>query len=159
MAPIGISAKVLSLIEATFFAATEKLSSDGGSVSVVNVQVDPEHGEVQLFGEGENESPRGRVVIFDWIKKNEDDERYRRRVSGLLKEVLSSMRNKRIFNRPCITRPFNVYLIDDEGAQLEVLLSLTEGEHTVHPEGHRPLLQGFERELDLFLEKLLPELK
>jgi hypothetical protein len=160
MMQTAISAKVLSLLEATFFTATEKLSAGGGTVSAVNLQIDSDRGEVQLFGEEEDASPKGRVVIFDWIRKNEDEEKYRQRVGGLLKEALSLMRNKRVFNRPCIGRPFDVYLVDEENVRLNHLLNIGEGsEHVFHAEVNRPLLYGLERDLDLFLEKLLPELK
>jgi hypothetical protein len=169
--------KVLSLLEATFFSATEKLAAGNKTLSAVNIRIDPARGELLFFGEDDYTSPKGKVTIYDWIiKKNEEQTHYRHRISGLLRNAFISIRGKRIFTRSCITRPFYIYLIDHEGHRLEQIFTLTEKDQQLSPSPHtsspssvhrtsstgnryQPLLPNLERDLDIFLEKLLPELK
>jgi hypothetical protein len=170
----GISMKVLSLLEATFFAASEKLAAGGKNISAINIQVDSLRGELRLFGESDFSDLKGRVTIYDWIiKKNEDKTHYQKRIGALLKQAFTTMRNRRIFNRPCIVRPFHIYLIDRDGNQLEQVFSLSEKDRVLTPPSHhtphvilasptgktQPLLPNLERDLNIFLDKLLPELK
>ena len=65
------NAKVQSVIESVFQSIVTKLAGDASGVLVSDlfIQVDQESGEVQIFDDAENLLDK--VVIFDWINKNE----------------------------------------------------------------------------------------
>ncbi|MDR3137360.1 MAG: hypothetical protein LBT73_00530 [Tannerellaceae bacterium] len=181
-----ISSTVLSLLETTFFSATEKLAAGNKTLSTVHIQIDPVHGDLRFFGEGDYASPKGKVTIYNCIlKKNEEQADYRHRISVLLKNAFSSMRGKHTFNRPCISCPFSIHLIDADGNLLEQVFTFTSPRTIPSPasppasppapraipspspsprvasanDQPQPFLPNLQRDLDIFLKQLLPESK
>ena len=81
------NAKVQSVIESVFQSVVVKLSDNASNVLVSDlfIQVDQETGEVQIFDDAENLLDK--VVIFDWINKNEEESTFIIRITSTLKKI------------------------------------------------------------------------
>jgi hypothetical protein len=148
------NAKVQSVIESVFQSIVTKLAGDASGVLVSDlfIQVDQESGEVQIFDDAENLLDK--VVIFDWINKNEDEATFIIRITSTLKVVLSLLTSKGAFAKQNISIPFAVSLTDEDFSVIEELLFIDEEILRVDD----PLLQNLDEDLDLFIAKLLSDL-
>ena len=149
------NAKVQSVIESVFQSVVVKLSDNASNVLVSDlfIQVDQETGEVQIFDDAENLLDK--VVIFDWINKNEEESTFIIRITSTLKNVLSLLSVKGVFEKKNISIPFAVSLTDEDFSVIEELLFIDEDITRVDD----PLLQNLDEDLDLFLAKLLSDLE
>ena len=148
------NAKVQSVIESVFQSVVVKLSDNASTILVSDlfIQVDQETGEVQIFDDAENLLDK--VVIFDWINKNEEESTFIIRITTTLKSVLSLLSVKGVFENKNISIPFAVSLTDEDFTVIEELLFIDEDITRVDD----PLLQNLDEDLDLFLAKLLSDL-
>ena len=148
------NAKVQSVIESVFQSVVVKLSDNASTILVSDlfIQVDQETGEVQIFDDAENLLDK--VVIFDWINKNEEESTFIIRITTTLKSVLSLLSVKGAFEKKNISIPFSVSLTDEDFSVIEELLFIDEDITRVDD----PLLQNLDEDLDLFLAKLLLDL-
>ena len=82
-------AKVQSLIENAFTSAIEKLAKDesGNFISDLYVQADAESGELQIYDDDEHLVEK--IVIFDWVNSNEEENAFNKRVAASVKAVLT----------------------------------------------------------------------
>lgn len=150
------TAKIQSILEATFVAAIEGLTGNGTGtlISDLYVQVEQETGELQIYDDSEN--LLNKVVIFDWVnRKNNDAEQFYKHVSATLKAVLTVLSTKRAFDNPSLMRPFSVSLTDESFVVIEELLFLDDELFRLDD----PLLQDLDAELDDFLAHLLSDIK
>ncbi len=147
------NAKVQSVIENTFTSAIKKLTKRESEdlISDLYVQADGESGELQIFDEDENLLEK--VVIFDWINKN-NDEHFTKNVIALLKAVLTGLTTKNIFENPCFLKPLSVNLVDEDFVIIEELLFI--GDDTFRLDD--PLLKDLDEELDEFINDLLSDM-
>lgn len=148
------NAKVQSVIESVFQSVVVKLSDNASNdlVSDLFIQVDQETGEVLIFDDAENLLDK--VVIFDWINKNEEESTFIIRITTTLKNVLSLLSVKGVFENKNISIPFAVSLTDEDFSVIEELLFIDEDITRIDD----PLLQNLDEDLDLFLAKLLSDL-
>ena len=148
------NAKVQSVIESVFQSVVVKLSDNTSNdlVSDLFIQVDQETGEVQIFDDAENLLDK--VVIFDWINKNEEESTFIIRITATLKNVLSLLSVKGVFEKKNISIPFAISLTDEDFSVIEELLFIDEDITRIDD----PLLQNLDEDLDLFLAKLLSDL-
>lgn len=149
------NAKVQSVIESVFQSIITQLTSDqsGNLISDLFVQVDQLSGEVQIFDDSENLLDK--VIIFDWINKNEDEVAFIKRITSTLKTVLSLLSSKGVFDTQKIAIPFAISLTDEDFTEIEELLFIDEEVSRLDD----PLLKNLDEDLDLFLARLLSDLE
>ncbi|OAV74070.1 hypothetical protein Barb7_02485 [Bacteroidales bacterium Barb7] len=152
----AMNAKVLSIIENAVVTAVDRLVKDnfGKSVSDLNLQVNPENGELQIYDDSENRL--GKIVIFDWISKDEEEDEFNERVAATLKGIAANLSAKGVFNKSCFVKPFSVNLTDDDFVIIEELLFLGDDE-VIRVDD--PLLKDLSADLGDFLKKLLSDMK
>jgi len=148
-------AKVQSVIENTFNSAIAKLTAQGAEkmFSDLFVQADSDTGELTIYDE--NSEPLEKTIIFDWINNSGEEDDFTRKVSGLLKSVLSQMKGRKAFDLPCFMRPFAISLTDEDFSIIEALLVIDD--ESLDFGG--PLMKNLDPELDNFLSKLLSDFK
>lgn len=148
------SAKVQSIIETTFTSAIDRLikSNSGALISDLYIQVDSETGELQLYDDSENQL--GKVVIFDWMNKNEDEDLFNKRVTATLKAVLTTLSTKGVFEDSLFMKPLSVSLTDESFIVIEELLFLDNDLFRLDD----PLLKDLDEDLDNFLNDLLSDI-
>lgn len=147
------SGKVQSVLESTFTNAINKLAADqsGNLISDLYIQVDQETGELELFDDEEHLLEK--VVIFDWVKNAEEEESFNQKVIAILKNVLTVMVAKELFNDPRFLKPLSVSLTDEDFVVIEELLFLDDDTLRIDD----PLLKDLDKDLDNFLDKLLSD--
>ncbi|OAV72274.1 hypothetical protein Barb4_00063 [Bacteroidales bacterium Barb4] len=152
----NMNSKVLSLIENAVVSAVDRLVKDnfGKSVSDLNLQVNPENGEFQIYDDSENRL--GKIVIFDWISKDENEDEFNEQVAATLKGIVTNLSAKGVFNKSCFVKPLSIYLTDDDFVIIEELLFLGDDE-VVRVDD--PLLKDLSADLGDFLKKLLSDMK
>lgn len=148
-------AKVQSLIENTFTSAIEKLTRDesGNLTSDLYVQADAESGELQIYDD--EEKLIGKVVIFEWVNNNEDEDVFNKRVSASVKAVLTILSTKKVFDIPRFMKPLSVSLTDEDFVVIEELIFIDDEMLRLDD----PLLKDLDADLDDFLAKLLADVK
>ena len=150
-------AKVQSLIENAFTSAVEKLAKDesGNFISDLYVQADAESGELQIYDDEEHLIEK--IVIFDWVNSNEEENAFNKRVAASVKAVLTILSTKNIFDVPRFMKPLSVSLTDEDFVVIEELLFI---EVTVSLRLDDPLLKDFRCRFRCdFLANLLADVK
>ena len=149
------NSKVLTVIEAAFQTAIDRLAADtaGNLLSDLYVQVDQETGELQIYDEEEHLIEK--TIIYDWVNSQEAEEQFVKRVVGILKNVLATFATKNSFDAPRFLKPFSVSLTDEDFVVVEELMFLDDDLLRLDD----PLLQNLDKDLDDFLAKLLPDIK
>lgn len=150
------TAKVQSIIEATFVSAVEGLTGSGAGslISDIYVQVEQETGELQIYDDSEN--LLNKVVIFDWVnRKGNDTDSFHKHITATLKAVLAVLSAKGLFENSCFLQPLSVSFTDDSFVVIEELLFIDDDLFRLDD----PLLQDLDAELDDFLANLLSDIK
>jgi len=149
------AAKVQSILETTFISAIDCLvkESSVNFISDLYVQVDSESGELQIYDD--NENLLGKVVIFDWVNKQGEEEHFNKKVAATLKVTLGSLSTKGIFDNPPFVKPLSISLTDDDFVVMEELLFLDDEMFRLDD----PLLKDLDADLDDFLNNLLSDIK
>ncbi len=148
------SAKVHSVIENTFTSAIKEAANNesGNLISDLYVHADPESGELQIYDEEERLLEK--VVIFDWVNNKDDEKVFNKKVCSIVKNVLTTLAGKNLFDQPGFLKPFSVSLVDEDFTVTEELLFLDDDTFRVDD----PLLKDLDKELDSFLKDLLSDM-
>ncbi len=147
--------QIQSILEALFQSAIQKMTTNDSRnyISDIYVQVDPENGEVQIYDEEENLVDK--TIIFDWVNNTESEEVFNRRVTDVLKSVMKALVAKKAFDNSQFIRPLSVSLTDESFVVIEELLFLDDEMFRLDD----PLLKDLDADLDIFLDKLLSDVK
>jgi hypothetical protein len=147
--------KIRSLIETAFGKALENLSNekDGALISDLYVQVDRESGELSIFDDAEKEIKK--IVLYDWIKSQEEESVFTKKVASSVKAALTTLSSKGTFDDIRFVKPFSVSLTDDDFVVIEELLFIDDELFRLDD----PLLKDLDKELDEFLKNLLSDVE
>lgn len=147
--------KVQSVIETSFTNALSKITADkaGNLISDLYIQVDQETGELDLYDDEEHLIEK--VVIFDWVNNEEEENSFTAKVLPVLKAVLTGMAAKNMFNDPRFLKPLSINLTDEDFVVIEEILFLDDDTLRLDD----PLLKDLDKDLDDFLDKLLSDVK
>lgn len=149
------TAQIQSILETLFMTAIDKMinNANGNYISDIYVQADQETGELQIYDEEENLVDK--TVIFDWVNNSEDEEVFARRVSDVVRSVLTGLVPKNVFDNPRFIKPLSVSLTDEDFVVIEELLFLDDENLRLDD----PLLKDLDTDLDEFLSKLLSDVE
>ena len=138
-----------------FYVAVEKLAKDesGNFISDLYVQADAESGELQIYDDEEHLIEK--IVIFDWVNSNEEENAFNKRVAASVKAVLTILSTKNIFDVPRFMKPLSVSLTDEDFVVIEELLFIDDDMLRLDD----PLLKDLDADLDDFLANLLADVK
>ena len=125
------------------FPATEEASI----MTDIHIRVNQETGEMVAFNDDDNEI--NRCVVEQWINNTEDNF-YEQIVSVIRKSL---MKHKDIIEHMSILKPFSFVLENDDKESVEELYLVDDETVIIDPD----LMEGLDKELDAFLEKLLKE--
>lgn len=149
------AAQIQSILETLFMTAIDKMikSVNGNYISDIYVQADQETGELQIYDE--EEALVDKTVIFDWVNNTEEEEVFARRVSDVVRSVLTGLVSKNVFDNPRFIKPLSVSLTDESFVVIEELLFLDDDNLRLDD----PLLKDLDADLDEFLSKLLSDVE
>lgn len=149
------AAQIQSILETLFMTAIDKMikSVNGNYISDIYVQADQETGELQIYDE--EEALVDKTVIFDWVNNTEEEDVFARRVSDVVRSVLTGLVSKNIFDNPRFIKPLSVSLTDESFVVIEELLFLDDENLRLDD----PLLKDLDADLDEFLSKLLSDVE
>ena len=117
------------------------------------VQADAESGELQIYDDEEHLIEK--IVIFDWVNSNEEENAFNKRVAASVKAVLTILSTKNIFDVPRFMKPLSVSLTDEDFVVIEELLFIDDDMLRLDD----PLLKDLDADLDDFLANLLADVK
>ena len=149
------AAQIQSILETLFMTAIDKMikSVNGNYISDIYVQADQETGELQIYDE--EEALVDKTVIFDWVNNTEEEDVFARRVSDVVRSVLTGLVSKNVFDNPRFIKPLSVSLTDESVVVIEELLFLDDENLRLDD----PLLKDLDADLDEFLSKLLSDVE
>lgn len=149
------AAQIQSILETLFMTAIDKMikSVNGNYISDIYVQADQETGELQIYDE--EETLVDKTVIFDWVNNTEEEDVFARRVSDVVRSVLTGLVSKNVFDNPRFIKPLSVSLTDESFVVIEELLFLDDENLRLDD----PLLKDLDADLDEFLSKLLSDVE
>ena len=149
------AAQIQSVLETLFMTAIDKMikSVNGNYISDIYVQADQETGELQIYDE--EEALVDKTVIFDWVNNTEEEDVFARRVSDVVRSVLTGLVSKNVFDNPRFIKPLSVSLTDESFVVIEELLFLDDENLRLDD----PLLKDLDADLDEFLSKLLSDVE
>ena len=116
------------------------------------MQADAESGELQIYDDEEHLIEK--IVIFDWVNSNEEENAFNKRVAASVKAVLTILSTKNIFDVPRFMKPLSVSLTDEDFVVIEELLFIDDDMLRLDD----PLLKDLDADLDDFLANLLAAL-
>ncbi|UKI46337.1 MAG: hypothetical protein L6V92_01200 [Phocaeicola vulgatus] len=119
------AAQIQSILETLFMTAIDKMikSVNGNYISDIYVQADQETGELQIYDE--EEALVDKTVIFDWVNNTEEEDVFARRVSDVVRSVLTGLVSKNVFDNPRFIKPLSVSLTDESLLSLRSCFSWT----------------------------------
>ena len=117
------------------------------------MQADAESGELQIYDDEEHLIEK--IVIFDWVNSNEEENAFNKRVAASVKAVLTILSTKNIFDAPRFLKPLSVSLTDEDFVVIEELLFIDDDVLRLDD----PLLKDLDADLDDFLANLLADVK
>ena len=117
------------------------------------MQADAESGELQIYDDEEHLIEK--IVIFDWVNSNEEENAFNKRVAASVKAVLTILSTKNIFDAPRFMKPLSVSLTDEDFVVIEELLFIDDDMLRLDD----PLLKDLDADLDDFLANLLADVK
>ena len=117
------------------------------------MQADAESGELQIYDDEEHLIEK--IVIFDWVNSNEEENAFNKRVAASVKAVLTILSTKNIFDAPRFMKPLSVSLTDEDFVVIEELLFIDDDVLRLDD----PLLKDLDADLDDFLANLLADVK
>ena len=149
------AAQIQSILETLFMTAIDKMikSVNGNYISDIYVQADQETGELQIYDE--EEALVDKTVIFDCVNNTEEEDVFARRVSDVVRSVLTGLVSKNVFDNPRFIKPLSVSLTDESFVVIEELLFLDDENLRLDD----PLLKDLDADLDEFLSKLLSDVE
>ena len=117
------------------------------------MQADAESGELQIYDDEEHLIEK--IVIFDWVNSNEEENAFNKRVAASVKAVLTILSTKNVFDVPRFMKPLSVSLTDEDFVVIEELLFIDDDMLRLDD----PLLKDLDADLDDFLANLLADVK
>ena len=117
------------------------------------MQADAESGELQIYDDDEHLVEK--IVIFNWVNSNEEENAFNKRVAASVKAVLTILSTKNIFDAPRFMKPLSVSLTDEDFVVIEELLFIDDDVLRLDD----PLLKDLDADLDDFLANLLADVK
>ena len=121
--------------------------AESGVMTDLHIKVVQDSGELLAFDDDEQEITR--CVVDQWIDNKDDD--FYPQVAQLLREAIVSMKDK--MENLGIMKPYSFVMDNDDGEHVSELYVVDDD--TVIIGGD--LMQGLEKELDDFLDRLLDE--
>ena len=121
--------------------------AESGVMTDLHIKVVQDSGEMLAFDDDEQEITR--CVVDQWIDNKDDD--FYPQVAQLLREAIVSMKDK--MENLGIMKPYSFVMENDDGEHVSELYVVDDD--TVIIGGD--LMQGLEKELDDFLDRLLDE--
>ncbi len=121
--------------------------AESGVMTDLHIKVVQDSGELLAFDDDEQEI--NRCVVDQWIDNKDDD--FYPQVAQLLREAIVSMKDK--MENLGIMKPYSFVMENDDGEHVSELYVVDDD--TVIIGGD--LMQGLEKELDDFLDRLLDE--
>ena len=147
--------QVQSVVESLFLSAIQKMTAEGRGhfISDIDVQADPETGELLIYDEEEKLIEK--TIIYDWVNNAEEEEVFNRRVAAALKPVLSTLAAQDKFEDTLFAKPLSISLTDEDFVVIEELLFVDDDMLRLDD----PLLKDLDKDLDNFLAKLLSDVE
>lgn len=147
--------QIQSVLESFLTSAVEKMVADTklNDISDIYVQADAESGELQVYDEDENLVDK--TIIFDWVNNSEEESAFNKRVITAVKQALSTLAAKNVFENPRFVKPLSISLTDESFVVIDELLFLDDDTLRLDD----PLLKDLDADLDDFLAKLLSDVK
>ena len=121
--------------------------SEATQMTDVHLRVAQDSGEMMAFDDDDKELDR--CVIEQWID-NKDDNFYEE-ITGILHKSLD--KHKDILEKMSILKPFSFVLEDDDKEPISELYVIDDDVVIIDPD----LMQGLDKDLDDFLDKLLAD--
>lgn len=121
--------------------------AESGVMTDLHIKVVQDSGELLAYDDDEQEITR--CVVDQWIDNKDDD--FYPQVAQLLREAIVSMKDK--IENLGIMKPYSFVMENDDGEHVSELYVVDDD--TVIIGGD--LMQGLEKELDDFLDRLLDE--
>ena len=113
----------------------------------IHIRVNQETGEMVAFNDDDNEI--NRCVVEQWINNTEDN--FYDQIVPVIRKSL--IKHKDIIEQMSILKPFSFVLENDDKESVEELYLVDDEMVIIDPD----LMEGLDKELDAFLEKLLKE--
>lgn len=147
--------QIQSVLESFLTSAIQKMVEDTkrNDISDIYLQADAESGELQVYDEEENLVDK--TIIFDWVNNSEEESVFNKRVASAVKQALTTLSAKNIFENQRFVKPLSISLTDESFVVIEELLFLDD--ETLRLDD--PLLKDLDADLDDFLAKLLSDVK
>lgn len=133
--------RVIRKVAAKFPADAEAVLTD------IHFQVKPDSGELMTFNDDMEELDR--AVIEQWLEPT--DENLYEAAAVIIKQCLNQLQKE--VDQMSILRPFSFVLMSEDGETLQDLYLVDDDTIILDTE----LLQGLDKELDDFLEKLMKD--
>lgn len=141
------STQTIQQIEHTLHKVIAKFPPDAEPVMTdIHLQVNNYTGEIRTYNDDDEELDR--YVIEQWIKS--PDENFYEDIVPILRQCIESLRPS--IMQMSIMQPFSFVLIDEYHETLQDLV-IMDSDETVMLDG--TLLNGFDADLDFFIEQLL----
>ena len=147
--------QIQSVLESFLTSAIQKMVEDTklNDISDIYLQADAESGELQVYDEEENLVDK--TIIFDWVNNSEEESVFNKRVASAVKQALTTLSAKNIFENPRFIKPLSISLTDESFVVIEELLFLDDDTLRLDD----PLLKDLDADLDDFLAKLLSDVE
>lgn len=113
----------------------------------IHIRVTQDSGELMAFNDNEEEITR--CVIEQWIENSEEN--FYQQITPLCRQSIE--RQKELVEGMSILKPFSFVLEDDDKETIEELYLVDDEIVFIDPD----LMEGLDKDLDDFLEKLLKE--
>ncbi|MBO4801164.1 MAG: hypothetical protein J5545_04785 [Bacteroidaceae bacterium] len=137
-----------SQIERVIRKVAAKFPADADAVLTdIHFQVKPDSGELMTFNDDMEELDR--AVIEQWLEPTDED--LYESAAIIIKQCLNQLREE--VDQMSILRPFSFVLMSEDGETLQDLYLVDDDTIILDTE----LLQGLDKELDDFLEKLMKD--
>ena len=108
---------------------------------------------MQVYDEEENLVDK--TIIFDWVNNSEEESVFNKRVASAVKQALSALASKNVFENSHFVKPLSISLTDESFVVIEELLFLDDDTLRLDD----PLLKDLDADLDDFLAKLLSDVE
>lgn len=147
--------QIQSVLESFLTSAIQKMVEDTklNDISDIYLQADAESGELQVYDEAENLVDK--TIIFDWVNNSEEESVFNKRVASAVKQALSALASKNVFENSHFVKPLSISLTDESFVDIEELLFLDDDTLRLDD----PLLKDLDADLDDFLAKLLSDVE
>jgi hypothetical protein len=144
-----VTEQTLQQIERAIRKISEKFpaTSEATQMTDIHLRVTQESGEMMAFDDEDKELDR--CVIEQWIENKDDD--FYEQIASILHKSLD--KHKNIIEQMSILKPFSFVLEDDDSESIAELYVVDDDVVIIDPD----LMQGLDKDLDVFLDKLLAD--